>query len=84
LQNVIERMVHFTRTSELKREHLPAELATSPSPVEDPEDLEAPREVERRIISRMLHLEVPKNKIAQKLGVSRTTLYRKLAKYGLS
>ena len=40
--------------------------------------------MERKMIADMLRMEIPRSRIAQKMQVSRTTLYRKMHKYGLA
>jgi len=47
-------------------------------------DMESPEEGEKKLISRMLSLKFPKNQIAERMKVSRTTLFRKMRKYGLT
>jgi transcriptional regulator of acetoin/glycerol metabolism len=43
---------------------------------------ESPVEKEKQMIAKMLTLQFPRGHIAQRLGMSRTTLYRKMKKYG--
>ncbi|HLL53406.1 MAG TPA: sigma-54 dependent transcriptional regulator [Myxococcaceae bacterium] len=89
LQNCIERAVALTRYEQLMPEDLPERVQTfKPSHVvvaaDDPSELVPMEEVERRYISRVMQ-SVSGNKTlaARVLGFDRTTLYRKLDRYGL-
>lgn len=88
LQNVIERMINYTRSDELTADLIPPEiLNTHYAPGQDMDmymDMESPEDTEKKLISRMLSLRFPKNQIAKRLNVSRTTLFRKMKKYGLA
>ncbi|PKN16898.1 MAG: sigma-54-dependent Fis family transcriptional regulator [Deltaproteobacteria bacterium HGW-Deltaproteobacteria-6] len=90
LQNVIERMMNYARSDELTPDLIPQEiLNTRHFPGPDLEmnmntEMESPEDVEKKLISRMLKLKFPKNQIAKRLNVSRTTLFRKIKKYGLA
>jgi transcriptional regulator with PAS, ATPase and Fis domain len=46
--------------------------------------MESPIDAEKKLISRMLTLKFPKRQIAERMNVSRTTLFRKMKKYGLA
>lgn len=46
-------------------------------------DLESPEEAEIRMIQRMLALKFRKNQIAERMKISRTTLFRKMKQYNL-
>jgi DNA-binding NtrC family response regulator len=82
LQNVLERMVNIARTSELMLDFLPSEiLEARPDEGSEP-DIEPVDKVERELIMKLLGSNLPKIEIARKLGISRSTLYRKLEKYG--
>jgi transcriptional regulator with PAS, ATPase and Fis domain len=83
LQNVIERMMNVVVGRTITADLLPPEIAhpgssfmanIPPAPVIDNE---------RDLIARMLSLKVRKNRIAQTLGMSRSSLYRKITSYGL-
>ena len=83
LQNVIERMMNFAPANELTKDLVPAEiLRARPEPARI-EDLESPEEKEKELIRKMLDLKFNKIKIAEKLNISRATLYRRIKKYGL-
>ena len=86
LQNVIERMMNYTRSDELTADLIPPEILNTRHAVGQDMDmhLESPEDAEKKLISRMLTLRFPKNQIAERLNVSRTTLFRKMKKYGLA
>lgn len=53
--------------------------------MQDPiNDMESPEEKEKKIIVKMMDLNYQKLDIAEKINVSRATLYRKIKKYGLA
>lgn len=84
LQNVIERMINYARTDELTLDLVPPEIvATNGRLLGSGEELQSPAETERKLIARMLTLNFPKKQIARKINVSRTTLFRRMKKYGL-
>jgi len=83
LQNVIERMMNFATTREITAEHIPPEITHTKRKPDLNVDFESPRQLEQEMITKMLRMEIPKNKIAKALHVSRTTLYRKIEKYHL-
>ncbi|KAF0157904.1 MAG: transcriptional activator of acetoin/glycerol metabolism [Syntrophaceae bacterium] len=78
LQNAIERMINFLKTSELTVELIPDHIRRSGQAAEIREDPVAPQEAERLMISKMLNQKIRKNRIAEKLNISRATLYRKM------
>jgi len=47
------------------------------------EDPVAPREAERLMLAGMLNSKMPKNRIAEKMNISRATLYRKMKQFDL-
>jgi DNA-binding NtrC family response regulator len=89
LRNCIERAVALTRFDHLAAEDLPERVRSyAPNHVvvasDDLEDLVPLEEVERRYILRVLQAAGGnKSLAAQRLGVSRRTLYRKLGEYGV-
>ena len=89
LQNCIERAVALAAYGDLVLEDLPEKLrAYRRSHVvvaaEDPSDLVTMDELERRYIGRVLEATGGNKSAAAKiLGFDRTTLYRKLVRYGL-
>jgi DNA-binding NtrC family response regulator len=89
LQNVIERGVALARYDHLSVDDLPERVvnyrpqAPPPAPG-DPSELLSMEEVERRHIARVLAaFGGNKTLAARTLGYDRTTLYRKLERYGL-
>jgi len=81
LQNVLERMINIAHTSKLTDLLVPLELMDEhPREVPD-EDIERIDRVERDLITKLLKSKLSKSEIAKKLGISRSTLYRKLEKY---
>ena len=81
LQNVLERVVNVCNDVVLTPEHLPQELIsakTTPS-------FELPvQEYEKELIKNLLELHNRNiTRVAREMGIARTTLYSKIAKYGL-
>ena len=83
LQNVLERMINIAHTSKLTVDLLPREIIGSRSSENAEEDVEPVDRMERGLILRLLRSSFTKKDIAKKLGISRSTLYRKLEKYEL-
>ena len=83
LQNVLERMINIAHTSKLTVDLLPREIIGSRSSENAEEDVEPVDRMERGLILRLLRSSLTKKDIAKKLGISRSTLYRKLEKYEL-
>lgn len=106
LQNVVERMMNFTRTGELTTEFIPSEIldfraapgsGEDAGPMERKENLETSPQIpkmdsyglfrknaEQDMIAQMLEMGIKKKQIAQKLSISRMTVYRKMKKYNLN
>jgi transcriptional regulator of acetoin/glycerol metabolism len=82
LQNVLERMINIAHTNKLTDVLLPSEIVDEPPSEDDQRDIERIDRVERDLITRLLKSKLAKKDVAQKLGISRSTLYRKLGKYG--
>ena len=86
LQNVIEYAMNMTEGTFLDEEHLPARLRQGdPEQATDTfnlEDLE--RQTIRRCLQKFGTSVVGKEKAAEALGIGLATLYRKLARYGLT
>jgi transcriptional regulator with PAS, ATPase and Fis domain len=76
LQNVIERMMNFARANELTYDLIPGEIIRSRRTPDRIGDMESPEEIEKKLIKKMLDLKFHKIQIAEKLNVSRATLYR--------
>ncbi len=81
LQNILERMINIAHTSKLTVDLLPREIIDSLSPENVEEDVEPVGRMERELILRLLRSSLTKKDIAKKLGISRSTLYRKLDRY---
>jgi len=84
LQNVIERMINFAPSDELTTDLIPPEILDARGVPHREIDLESPEDAERKLIGRMLALNFRKNQIAERLNISRTTLFRKINKYNLN
>jgi PAS domain S-box-containing protein len=83
LQNAIERMINFLKTSELTVELIPDHIRHPVPARESREESIAPQEAERLMIARMLNQKIRKNRIAEKMNISRATLYRKMKQFEL-
>jgi len=83
LQNVVERMMNYARTDMLTGDLIPEEILSAGKMPEQLDNLESPLETEKKLIARMLELNFDKPFIADKLKVSRATLYRKIKKHGI-
>lgn len=84
LQNVLERMMNFCDTGELTADHIPAEIRNHQDTTTMDMILESPDDTERRMIMTLLKLNFRKNMIAQKMNISRATLYNKMKKYNIA
>ena len=89
LRNVIERALLLETTDRLQIGNLPPQLAALVPPPTDPEDPARPvlsmQEAEQQALVHALDSSDGNiTKAAQVLNVNRTTLYRKLKKYGLA
>jgi transcriptional regulator with PAS, ATPase and Fis domain len=109
LQNVVERMMNFSRSAELTADLIPPEIlefagkGVGTAPFETPFTFEKggdplprnrgqgkdrgvaqPLPGEREAIRQMLALGLKKKTIAERMSLSRMTLYRKMKRYGLS
>jgi len=76
LQNVLERMINIAHTNILTVDLLPSEV-TDDRHTDNP-GTETVDAIERELIVNMIKSNIPKRQIAKKLGMSRSTLYRKL------
>jgi len=83
LQNVVERMINYTSAGELTVDLIPPEILHSRTRRRH-ETLESPEESEKKMIRHLLTLKFRKNQIAERLNMSRVTLFRKIRKYGLT
>jgi two-component system response regulator HydG len=90
LQNSIERAVALTRLAELTVDDLPPKIRDyKPSHVllasSDPTELVTLEEVEGRYIQRVMEAVAWNKTVATRvLGIDRSTLYRKLERYGIT
>jgi transcriptional regulator with PAS, ATPase and Fis domain len=84
LQNTIERMMNFVKSNELTEDLIPKEIREYHPTLTAPSNFESLADVERQMLVSMLDKTITKSQIAKKMKISRTTLYRKLEKYGLS
>ncbi|KJR48038.1 two component, sigma54 specific, transcriptional regulator, Fis family [Desulfosporosinus sp. I2] len=84
LYNILERSMNIAQSSKLSVNFLPSEFTTSQN-VKNPVPHNSFEELEKELISNLM-TEHSGNitRIANKLGVARTTLYRKLDKYDLN
>lgn len=84
LQNVLERAINIAPGTELTIDLLPEEIMRAPKAVsyiqEDSFDL---KDIERKMIENMIRSHISKSEIAKKMNMSRSTLYRKLAQFGV-
>ncbi len=83
LQNIVERMVNYASSDRLTFNLVPPELVDINPTRKQRLDFETPSEKEKRLLRHMLSLKLTRENIALQLNMSRTTLYRKLKKYGL-
>ncbi len=83
LQNVIERMMNFAPKNELTYNLMPQDIIKSKRMPDNLDALESPEEKEKKIVQKMLDLKFNKMQIAERLNISRATLYRKIKKYDL-
>ncbi len=82
LQNVLERMINIAHTNKLTVALLPSEIVDERSSEDTEHDVERVDTMERELIKRLFSLHLTKKEVSRKLGISRSTLYRKLEKYG--
>jgi transcriptional regulator of acetoin/glycerol metabolism len=79
LQNVMERMINIAQMDVLTFDLLPPEIVDTPSVVDA--ELDSVIKREQELIIKMINSKLPKKQIAKKLGISRSTLYRKLDEF---
>lgn len=83
LQNVIERMVTIASGQDLTIGLVPDEILHCRYKDEYRSDAQSIKKREKETIIRMMRMDIPRNKIAEKLNIARSSLYRKLKEYGL-
>ncbi|MDT3698586.1 MAG: sigma-54-dependent Fis family transcriptional regulator [Thermincola sp.] len=86
LQNVIERSAYLAADNSITLQSLPPEMRSlGPKPVEQRDTRLALESMEEAtILSYMTKFQGNLTQVASKLGISRSTLYRKLKKYKIS
>ena len=83
LQNVVERALHLVDGPVLLLEHLPKEIRQVQTARKSADHVSITN-YERGLILQLLEENQGNlSRVANKLGIARTTLYRKMAKYGL-
>lgn len=84
LQNVLERTINIAPDDELTANLLPEEITTSPKAAPHIQGSSYDiKDIERQMIESMIKSRASKSEIAKKMNISRSTLYRKLERYGL-
>ncbi|MEJ2051886.1 MAG: sigma 54-interacting transcriptional regulator, partial [Calditrichota bacterium] len=86
LENVIERAIALSLDHRISLDDLPDSVleVREESAHEDMREVQTLEEIEKQHIQRLLQeLEDNYNEVAEKLGIGRTTLWRKMKKYGL-
>ena len=81
LQNVLEMMINIAHIDRLTVDLLPPEIGDARSAKNAEGDVESVESMERELILRLLKSSLTKREISKKLGISRSTLYRKIEKY---
>jgi len=83
LQNVLERMINVSHTNTLMTSLLPDEIINYHQEEIQSPVIESIYEAEKNLIMKMMKSNNNKKDIAEKLRISRNTLYRRLQKYEL-
>ena len=83
LQNVIERMITVASGQDLTMGLVPDEILHWRYKDEYRSDAQSVKKREKETIIRMMSMDIPRSKIAEKLNMARSSLYRKLKEYGL-
>ncbi len=83
LQNVIERMINCSKTEDLTIDLIPSYILHPTRSAKPQRGSKANQENLHRTIEKMLSKNIHKDIIAEKLNISRATLYRKIKKYNL-
>ena len=79
LQNVLERMINIAQMDVLTVDLLPSEIVDTPDVAGV--GFDSIIKIERELLMKMINSKLPKKQIAKKLGISRSTLYRKLNEF---
>jgi DNA-binding NtrC family response regulator len=84
LENVIEHAVVLSRDGFIRPENLPPEL-TSPAKTEGPQEKPTERAIDEQRLREVLDsVGWNRSRAARRLGVNRTTVWRKIKEYGLT
>ncbi|MFZ5643504.1 MAG: sigma-54-dependent Fis family transcriptional regulator [Bacillota bacterium] len=84
LQNVVERALHMADGLILRPEHLPEEIREVQNNLPVRKELMPVPDYEKQVILKLLEENQGNlSQVAGQLGIARTTLYRRMAKYGL-
>ncbi|MRR16578.1 MAG: PAS domain-containing protein [Deltaproteobacteria bacterium] len=83
LQNIIERMITVASGQNLTIGLVPEEILHWRYKDEYSSDAQSVKKREKETIIRLMRMDIPRNKIAEKLNMARSSLYRKLKEYGL-
>jgi sigma-54 dependent transcriptional regulator, acetoin dehydrogenase operon transcriptional activator AcoR len=83
LQNVIERMMNFLRSDELTLDLVPDYIKNKSRSHPAADEEKPAAEAEQSLLARLLGQKMRKNQIAEKMNISRATLYRKMKQYNL-
>jgi len=81
LQNILERAINIAHLNEITLDLIPLEVVHGQQITENGQEIVSIDEVERRMILNMLRSNFSKSDIANKMKISRNTLYRRLNKY---
>ncbi|OPY85422.1 MAG: Acetoin dehydrogenase operon transcriptional activator AcoR [Smithella sp. PtaU1.Bin162] len=81
LQNVIERMIYIAKDSTLTVDLMPQEIIINNYVQKSNNELSESNNGTHKLILSMMQSHIPKTKIAEKLCISRSTLYRLLREY---
>lgn len=82
LQNILERMINIAPSNRLTVDLLPPEIVAEQSTESVDYGIEPVSKTEHKSIIKMLKLNISKKEMAKRMGISRSTLYNKLEKYG--
>ena len=84
LQNVIERMANVATTDVLTADLIPQEILRAQEKQQLDRKETSLRDIEKQMFKKMIQSGMTKGEIAKQLGISRSTLYRKMEKFYLS
>lgn len=83
LQNTVERMMNYVKSDELTADLIPDDILNFRRKLEDGAGVNSTRDFEKQMITKMIRMNLPKSEIAQRMSISRPTLYRKMKEYNL-